>query len=83
MPKYPENLIHFCRPVLEHYELEDEMGRMFVRSMIGQTTVPIFCVSRVLACYASVWGPEYLWTIALYWGYKIRNLLEKLEKCRY
>ena len=33
MPKYPENLIHFCRPVLEHYELEDEMGRMFVRSM--------------------------------------------------
>ena len=41
---------------------------------------PTFCVSRVLACYASVWGPEYLWTIALYWGYKIRNLLEKLEK---
>eukprot|EP01048_Picozoa_sp_COSAG05_P009402 COSAG05_NODE_769_length_7449_cov_7.225034_2_plen_127_part_00 len=40
---------------------------------------PTFCVSRVLACYASVWGPEYLWTIALYWGYKIRNLLEKLE----
>ena len=37
---------------------------------------PTFCVSRVLACYASVWGPEYLWTIALYWGYKIRNLLE-------
>eukprot|EP01048_Picozoa_sp_COSAG05_P027111 COSAG05_NODE_7746_length_773_cov_12.477745_1_plen_99_part_00 len=33
MPKYPENLIHFCRPVLEHYELKDEMGRMFVRSM--------------------------------------------------
>ena len=36
MPKYPENLIHFCNPVLEHYELDDEMGRMFVRSMIGQ-----------------------------------------------
>eukprot|EP01048_Picozoa_sp_COSAG05_P005220 COSAG05_NODE_304_length_11730_cov_494.101539_5_plen_76_part_00 len=40
MPKYPENLIHFCRPVLEHYELSFEMGRMFVRSMfcrrIGQ-----------------------------------------------
>ena len=37
MPKYmyPENLIHFCRPVLEHYELDDEMGRMFVRSMYG------------------------------------------------
>ena len=34
MPKYPENLIHFCRPVLEHYELSFEMGRMFVRSMI-------------------------------------------------
>ena len=34
MPKYPENLIHFCNPVLEHYELDDEMGRMFVRSMI-------------------------------------------------
>ena len=33
MPKYPENLIHVCRPVLEHYELDDEMGRMFVRSM--------------------------------------------------
>ena len=33
MPKYPENLIQFNRPVLEHYELEDEMGRMFVRSM--------------------------------------------------
>ena len=33
MPKYPENLIHFCRPVLEHYELSSEMGRMFVRSM--------------------------------------------------
>ena len=33
MPKYPENLIHFCRPVLEHYELSFEMGRMFVRSM--------------------------------------------------
>ena len=33
MPKYPENLIHFCRPVLEHYELEDEIPRMFVRSM--------------------------------------------------
>ena len=33
VPKYPENLIHFCRPVLEHYELHDEMGRMFVRSM--------------------------------------------------
>ena len=35
MPKYPENLIHFCRPVLEHYELKDEMGRMFVRSMLS------------------------------------------------
>ena len=35
MPKYPENLIHFCRPVLEHYELKDEMGRMFVRSMMS------------------------------------------------
>eukprot|EP01048_Picozoa_sp_COSAG05_P008464 COSAG05_NODE_646_length_8119_cov_236.689900_9_plen_36_part_00 len=34
MPKYPENLIHFCRPVLEHYELDDEMGLMFVRSMV-------------------------------------------------
>ena len=29
MPRYPENLIHFCNPVLEHYELKDEMGRMF------------------------------------------------------
>eukprot|EP01048_Picozoa_sp_COSAG05_P023020 COSAG05_NODE_4822_length_1358_cov_40.370929_2_plen_83_part_00 len=34
MPKYLENLIHFCNPVLEHYELDDEMGRMFVRSMV-------------------------------------------------
>ena len=25
---------NFCRPVLEHYELEDEAGRMFVRSML-------------------------------------------------
>ena len=33
MPKYSENLIHFCNPVLEHYELEDEIPRMFVRSM--------------------------------------------------
>ena len=31
MPKYPENLIHFCRLVLEHYELDDEIPRMFVR----------------------------------------------------
>ena len=35
MPKYPENLIHFCNPVLEHYELSFEMGRMFVRSNKG------------------------------------------------
>ena len=35
MPMHPENLIHFCRPVLEHYELHDEMGRMFVRSMLS------------------------------------------------
>ena len=35
MPKYPENLIHFCNPVLEHYELDDEIPRMFVRSMCG------------------------------------------------
>ena len=34
MPKYPENLIHFCRPVLENYELDDETPRMFVRSML-------------------------------------------------
>ena len=39
MPKYPENLIHFCRPVLEHYELEDEMGRMFVRSMFPNSPI--------------------------------------------
>ena len=25
-----------------------------------------------------VWGGFQLWTTALYWGYKIRNLLEKL-----
>ena len=33
MPKYPENLIHFSRSVLEHYELHVETPRMFVRSM--------------------------------------------------
>ena len=33
IPKHSENLIHFCRPVLEHYELPSQMGRMFVRSM--------------------------------------------------
>ena len=43
MPKYPENLIHFCRPVLEHYELKDEMGRMFVRSMKCLLPPIVFC----------------------------------------
>ena len=51
-------------------------GVFWYGSSISIDLPPIFCVSRVLACYASVWGPEYLWTIALYWGLKIRNLLE-------
>ena len=50
--------------------------KLSLRSSSFVDLPPTFCVSRVLACYASVWGPEYLWTIALYWGYKIRNLLE-------
>ena len=45
-PKYPENLIHFCRPVLEHYELHVEMGRMFVRSMVHNSTL----VSHAAQC---------------------------------
>ena len=52
------------------------LSALLLRSSSFVDLPPIFCVSRVLACYASVWGPEYLWTIALYWGYKIRNLLE-------
>ena len=56
------------------------LSALLLRSSSFVDLPPTFCVSRVLACYASVWGPEYLWTIALYWGYKIRNLLEKLEK---
>ena len=59
------------------------LSALLLRSSSFVDLPPTFCVSRVLACYASVWGPEYLWTIALYCGYKIRNLLEKLEKCRY
>ena len=55
------------------------LSALLLRSSSFVDLPPTFCVSRVLACYASVWGPEYLWTIALYWGYKIRNLLEKLE----
>ena len=46
MPKYPENLIHFCRPVLEHYELHSEMGRMFVRSMVG--VFPPLCAFSII-----------------------------------
>ena len=49
VPKYPENLIHFCRPVLEHYELEDEMGRMFVRSMSMRNRHPPSCQLPLLA----------------------------------
>ena len=41
MPKYSENLIHFCNPVLEHYELEDEIPRMFVRSMFRESDLPL------------------------------------------
>ena len=52
------------------------LSALLLRSSSFVDLPPTFCVSRVLACYASVWGPEYLWTIALYWGYKIRNLLE-------
>ena len=52
---------------------------LLLRSSSFVDLPPTFCVSRVLACYASVWGPEYLWTIALYWGYKIRNL-RKIRK---
>ena len=55
------------------------LSALLLRSSSFVVLPPTFCVSRVLACYASVWGPEYLWTLALYWGYKIRNLLEKLE----
>ena len=51
-----------------------QLSALLLRSSSFVDLPPIFCVSRVLACYASVWGPEYLWTIALYWGYKIRNL---------
>ena len=61
-------------------ETRSESHALLLRSSSFVDLPPTFCVSRVLACYASVWGPEYLWTIALYWGYKIRNLLEKLEK---
>ena len=56
------------------------LSALLLRSSSFVDLPPTFCVSRVLACYASVWGPEYLWTIALYWGDKIRNLLGKLEK---
>ena len=52
------------------------LSALLLRSSSFVDLPPTFCVSRVLACYASVWGPEYLWTIALYCGYEIRNLLE-------
>ena len=48
MPKYPKYLSQFCRPVLEHYELKDEMGRMFVRSM-SRSSVDLLAVVEALS----------------------------------
>ena len=41
---------------------------------------PIFRFSHTLALIASYWGPDFVWVIVLYCGYKLRKLL---EKCRY
>ena len=64
MPKYPENLIHFCRPVLEHYELEDEMGRMFVRSMA-------LMGGHFPTILGSFWGH---WDLAVKWVLSDRSI---------
>ena len=39
---------------------------------------PIFRFSHTLALIASYWGPDFVWVIVLYCGYKLRKLLEKM-----
>ena len=39
---------------------------------------PIFRSSHTLALIASYWGPDFVWVIVLYCGYKLRKLLENM-----
>ena len=40
---------------------------------------PIFRFSHALALIVSFWGPDFVWAIVLYCGYKLRKLLNSLH----
>ena len=44
----------------------------------AEEEAPIFRFSHTLALIASYWGPDFVWVIVLYCGYKLRKLLEKM-----
>ena len=52
-------------------------GRLL--QLISASLPPIFRFSHALALIVSFWGPEFVWAIVLYCGYKFRKLLNSLN----
>ena len=55
-----------------------KMVRIYPIAVRAMNLPPTFRFSHALALIGSLWGPDIVWVIVLYCGYKTRKLLENM-----